>query len=119
MYVDGCENPTVKEPQMFKITHHEPIEDEGCRTEYEKIKGFGDIVKFPRNIGITGEAIQKRKVIVVQKGERVQNYASEIDNVEGVSSVESFMVGPVFDNNGNLRGVIQFVNKCSDEQIIT
>ena len=29
------------------------------------------------------------------------------------------MVGPIYDSEGDLRGAIQFVNKCSDDMKIT
>jgi len=69
-------------------------------------RGFGDIVKFPRNIGLTGEAIQKRKIVVLQKGERVSNFASELDNMVNTAALESMMIGPIFDTNGDLRGAV-------------
>lgn len=81
--------------------------------------GFGDIVKFPRNIGLTGEAIQAKKIVVLQKGERVSNFASELDNMVNSLVLESILIGPIYDPNGNLRGVIQLVNKCGKEEYIT
>lgn len=57
---------------------------------------------------------------MLQKGERVSNFASELDNMVNNNQLESMMIGPLFDTEGILRGAIQFVNKMGeDDQVIT
>lgn len=56
LFVDGVEGDPDA-PNLFKITHlPEPGHDEEI-SEYNKSKGFGAIVRFPKNIGLTGESI--------------------------------------------------------------
>jgi hypothetical protein len=110
LFVDGVEaDPNA--PNIFKINHlPQPPHDEDL-TEYDRSKGYSGTVNFPKNIGITGDAIQKQKVIVLRKGERASNFASELDNMVSVVNFESMVVGPVFDADGICRGALQFVNK--------
>ena len=119
LFVDGVESDPDA-PNLFKITHlPEPGNDEEI-SEYNKSKGFGAIVRFPKNIGLTGESIQKRKVVVLNKGERASNFASELDNMVNVQTLESVIIGPVFDQDGVCRGAVQFVNKNDgDENFIS
>ena len=62
LFVDGVESDPLA-PNIFKINHL-PQNDEFL-SEYEKSKGYSSTVNFPKNIGLTGEAIQKNKVIVM------------------------------------------------------
>ena len=77
------------------------------------------IIRFPFGIGLTGRAIQKRKILVSQQGEREKNsgFRQEIDNFKNVARVRNIMIGPIFDIEGEVRGAIQFINKIDKEQI--
>ena len=58
--------------------------------------------------------------MVLNKGERASNFASELDNMVNVAQFESMLVGPVFDADGICRGAVQFVNRCDgDDNLIT
>jgi len=50
----------------------------------------------------------------MQKNKHLHTFSSEIDNMVGVHSVESMLIGPIFDRDGNLKGVIQLINKEGD-----
>ena len=100
---------------LFRINHL-PEEADMVST-YDANRGFAGIVRFPKHIGLTGEAICKRKIIVLQPGERVTNLSSELDNMVGAASLESLMVAPCYDSDGVLRGAIQFVNKTENLSI--
>ena len=54
LFVDGVESDPLA-PNIFKINHL-PQNDEFL-SEYEKSKGYSSTVNFPKNIGLTGEAI--------------------------------------------------------------
>jgi hypothetical protein len=112
LFVDCVDKAENTLPHLFKITHSDSDDDEGADGAN---RGFKDTVKFPRNIGLTGESIQNKKIVVLQKGERVSNFASELDNMVNSLVLESILIGPIFDGNGDLRGVIQLVNKCGRE----
>jgi len=56
LFVDGVEGDPLS-PNLFKINHLTKPDFGQDHTEYEKSKGFSGIVRFPKNIGITGESI--------------------------------------------------------------
>ena len=59
-------------------------------------------------------------MVVLNKGERASNFASELDNMVNVQTLESVIIGPVFDQDGVCRGAVQFVNKNDgDENFIS
>ncbi|CDW86108.1 UNKNOWN [Stylonychia lemnae] len=71
-----------------------------------------NMLRFPMTIGFTGRAISKRKVLISLQGEKgSENFSSEIDNFLNVPRIRNMMVGPIEDMNGEIRGVIQFINK--------
>ena len=64
------------------------------------------IVRLPKDRGITGLAISTKAVQLVPNGEYHVQYAPEVDNVVGTRSMDNCLVGPCFDSQGVLRGVI-------------
>ena len=74
-------------------------------------------VRLPRDRGITGHAITQREVLVVKDGEQEKEYLAEVDNAAGVAVIRNMMIGPCFDTNGTLRGLIQLVNKKGENPI--
>lgn len=81
------------------------------------VKDFESLVYFPINIGCTGQAIYSKKVVYFNKEKREYSFSTEIDNQIGVPYVDSLMIGPLYDTEGNLRGVIQLVNKLENQRI--
>ena len=75
------------------------------------------IVRLPKDRGVTGLAISTRSVQLVPDGEFHIHYAPEVDNSVGARTVACCLIGPCFDSTGQLRGVIQLVNKYGSEPI--
>ena len=75
------------------------------------------IVRLPKDRGITGIAIAAKKVQVVHNGDYNVSYAAEVDNSIGLAVVKNCLIGPCFDTQGQLRGLIQLVNKLDVEPI--
>ena len=75
------------------------------------------VLIYPQNVGCTGQAIERNKIIFYNKGERLLNFVNEIDNSPGLNEVESYLVAPICDYDGKLRGVIQLINRVSGARI--
>lgn len=50
-------------------------------------------------------------------GEYHQQYSPEVDNIVGSQCIENCLVGPCYDQEGKLRGVIQLINKKGADPI--
>lgn len=48
---------------------------------------------------------------MAQQGDRESGYSNALDNFVNVFKVHNMMVGPAFDQDGNLRMVVQLINK--------
>lgn len=81
------------------------------------VKDYESLVFYPKNIGCTGNAIAKKKVVYFNKSQRDLFFSGEIDNSVGVQYVDSLMIGAMYDTDGQLRGVIQLINKLDGQQI--
>ncbi len=44
-------------------------------------------------------------------GEKEKYFSSEIDNLFNLPRIENMIFGPISDNQGNIKGVVQLVNK--------
>ena len=76
-------------------------------------------MRLPKDRGITGLSIVRRQVLCVPNGEYSLNYAPEVDNIVGLPTIENCLIGPCVDSEGKLRGVIQLINKQSQQSIST
>ena len=56
-----------------------------------------NIVRLPKDRGITGLAISTKSVQLVPNGEYHVSYAPEVDNVVGTRTMDNCLVGPCFD----------------------
>jgi hypothetical protein len=72
---------------------------------------------LPINLGLAGQAIQKKEPLIFMDGEENQDFCMEIDNSIQVMDYENVLVCPMFDNTGQLKGVIHMINKMNDEPI--
>lgn len=54
---------------------------------------------------------------LVPNGELHLQYAPEVDNIVGTRCLENCLFGPCYDTEGQLRGVIQLINKEQGEPI--
>jgi len=62
LFVDGVEDDH-NSPNLFRINHLPQDEDNKRNlTEYDQERGFAGTVKFPKTIGMTGQAVVKKKV---------------------------------------------------------
>eukprot|EP00347_Sterkiella_histriomuscorum_P021117 403335187 len=90
----------------------------------DSFKVYDDnMIRFPITLGITGKALQKRKIIVTNdmsdQAVAKSSYSTEIDNFLNLQKIRNIMIGPIEDNCGELRGAIQLINKLDNPQIST
>lgn len=68
-------------------------------------------------MGCTGVAIQQRQIVYFNDGEKMNQFVDEIDNSMELAVVNNLMIGPIYDSDGELRGVVQLANKLKGEKI--
>ena len=51
------------------------------------------------------------------EGDSSLTYLPEVDNAASVAGIKNMVIGPCFDTEGKLRGIIQLINKSGDEPI--
>ena len=61
LFVDAVEKDKNEAQNLFRINHLA----EDNQNPYDANRGFAGIVLFPRTIGLTGEAIQSKKIVVL------------------------------------------------------
>jgi hypothetical protein len=62
LFVDGVE-ADPNSPNLFRINHlPQDEENKANLTEYDVERGFVGTVKFPKTIGLTGQAVTRKKV---------------------------------------------------------
>ena len=61
---------------------------------------------FPRNIGITAQAIDTNKTYYFNEGKKLPQFLNEVDNCNGRLYAESLVVAPVKTLDGELWGVL-------------
>ena len=67
-------------------------------------------------MGVTGKAIENKKVVIAPKGELDSSFAPEVDNFSSVGTISNMMAGPMINLNGDIMGVVQLFNKESPEE---
>jgi hypothetical protein len=68
-------------------------------------------LKFPREIGLTGETLIKNKLTLYNQPKRMSAYNPEIDNNAGATEVKQIVMIPLKDSYDNLVGILQLTNK--------
>jgi hypothetical protein len=63
-------------------------------------------VRYPTDVGCTGQAINEKRLVFFNAGDTRDRYVGEIDNCNNLNKVESMLVGPIFDKKGELKGVL-------------
>ena len=112
------------DPVTHELFQLQSSKDEASKVndpeEFMKIemKQFQNVIKFPINIGITGQAIREDRILYYNEGDRQVDFSSEIDNSLCLPKVESLMVAPVRDQYGKCLGVIQLFNRLNGERIV-
>ena len=74
-------------------------------------------MRYPTDIGCTGQAIQEKRLVYFNTGDPKPIYSGDIDNCNSLSRVDSMLIGPIFDKEGELKGVLQLLNKKGGEKI--
>ena len=80
-------------------------------------KEYSSVMRIPPENGLTGISIREKRVITLQSYDKHTDFSVEIDNNIDISVVKSMMIGPLFNEAGKLKGVIQLLNKLDDKQI--
>lgn len=70
-----------------------------------------NILEFPTNVGLTGLAIQKNRIIVADKGDLDTRFAPEVDSGGIAVNFRNIMVGPMVAHDGKCKGVVLLYNK--------
>ena len=101
-------------------------------TEWEKseegVPFITQVAKYPANVGLTGRAIQTKRVVAYDKDKLLQpqdsqegsgtakSFIVEVDNYPEAGLIRNALYGPLFDGNGNIVGCIQLLNKKGKNQ---
>jgi len=56
-------------------------------------------------------------VVVLQTYDKQSEFSPEIDNNIEAPMIKSMMIGPLFNDKGKLKGIVQLINKFDDKQI--
>eukprot|EP00347_Sterkiella_histriomuscorum_P004463 403360366 len=102
----------VKSKHLYSITS-----DDYERTAIDLNED--NIVRFPNNIGLTGQAIAKKEIIVSHTGFKDRQFAPEVDNYININKINNMLIGAMVDKNGEVKGVLQLINKVGSEGQIT
>ncbi len=66
--------------------------------------------------GLTGMAVASPgSIIVATNGQSDRRFSQDVDNYLNVGDVKNIIVGALVDNLGQIRGVLQLVNKEDSE----
>jgi hypothetical protein len=74
-------------------------------------------IRFPLNIGLTGEVFNSRGTLMVDLSSKLQRYNPDIDNTAGASEVRNMLLGCLVTPDGVAVGVLHLVNKCGKGKI--
>lgn len=74
-------------------------------------------MRYPLNMGMTGIAIDQKGPFISLDGEDDPKYSFEVDNINQLLDFENILIMPLIDSNGQLKGVIQLVNKIDSSEI--
>lgn len=78
-----------------------------------------NIVRYPNNIGLTGLAVDSKEIVVTREGAKDRNFSPEVDNFVNLNKISNMMIGAMVDKNGEVKGVLQLMNKNSADGEIT
>ena len=60
------------------------------------------IMRFPPNMGLTGEAIANKGPVISELGEEDVRYSFEVDNIHQILDVNNILILPLIDSDGKL-----------------
>jgi hypothetical protein len=70
-----------------------------------------NLIRIQSKGGLTSLALTTKKVVISTQGERDSRFSINIDNLVNVFKVVNMLVGPALDSKGEVRAVIQLINK--------
>lgn len=76
-----------------------------------------NIIKHNSLQGLTGLSIDYQRnngafpLMVALRGQSDKRFSQDLDNYLNIADVYNFIAGPLIDSKGQIRGVIQFINK--------
>ena len=105
----------ISMPEFTEATDDWWADSERSKEHRRRIKPI--IVRYSKDRGLTGISIRSRKIIISAEGEYDAHFAPEIDKCISSVTVRNCMVGPAYDSEGRLRGVVQCLNKKNEESI--
>lgn len=75
------------------------------------------LMRFPLNMGLTGNAIEQKGPVISLEGENDPKYSFEVDNINQLLDFENILIMPIIDSRGSLKGVVQLINKIDSNEI--
>lgn len=78
-----------------------------------------ETIKYPKNVGLTGRAIEEGRAVVSQLGKIDAEFSEEVDNAAGVHRIDNIIILPLMvgtEKQKELVGVLQMIN-CRDGDI--
>ena len=70
-----------------------------------------NLIRIQSKGGLTSLALTTKKLVISTQGERDSRFSINIDNLVNVFKVVNILVGPALDSKGEVRAVIQLINK--------
>jgi hypothetical protein len=70
-----------------------------------------NLIRIQSKGGLTSLALTSKKLVISTQGERDSRFSINIDNLVNVFKVVNMLVGPALDSKGEVRAVIQLINK--------
>jgi hypothetical protein len=70
-----------------------------------------NLIRIQSKGGLTSLALTTKKLVISTQGERDSRFSINIDNLVNVFKVVNMLVGPALDSQGEVRAVIQLINK--------
>ena len=76
-----------------------------------------EAIRFPLNIGLTGEVFATKATLIVDLNTKLQRYNPDIDNISNAPEVRNMLLGCLVTPTGVCVGVLHVVNKCGRGKI--
>jgi hypothetical protein len=71
----------------------------------------GNIIKFPPQMGISGQVFKNKSIFISNKGKHEPGFDPDIDNVCTAPNIKNFVFLYIYGSNAKPMGIIQFYNK--------
>jgi hypothetical protein len=114
------ELPGFMEFEYAGLVFYDKFSKDFFRMSHESSKESSfssESIRFPLNIGLTGEVFNSRGTLMVDLSSKLQRYNPDIDNTAGASEVRNMLLGCLVTPDGVAVGVLHLVNKCGKGKI--